>query len=109
MAKNRTKAQKKSIHSHSFSQVPKANIPRSAFDRSHRHLTTMDAGLLYPIYVDEALPGDSFKLKSSIFGRLATPIVPIMDNIYLDIFYFAVPNRLLWANWEKFMGAQENP
>lgn len=92
-----------------FSQVPVANIPRSRFNRSHGHKTTFDAGYLIPIYVDEALPGDTFEVKLTAFARLATPIFPLMDNIYLDFFFFAVPNRLLWDKWQKFMGEQDNP
>ncbi len=95
--------------SHQFSQVPRAEIQRSSFDRSFAHKTTFDAGLLVPIYVDEALPGDTFNLKMSAFARLATPLKPLMDNMYMDTFFFAVPNRLLWTNWEKFNGAQEDP
>ncbi|QXP08633.1 MAG: major capsid protein [Arizlama microvirus] len=94
---------------YSFSQVPVADIPRSAFNRSHGHKTTFDSGYLIPFYVDEALPGDTFKVKASIFARLATPIVPIMDNMHLDVFFFAVPNRLLWDKWQRFMGEQPNP
>lgn len=94
---------------HNFSQVPRADIPRSSFNRSHGNKTTFDAGYLVPFYVDEALPGDTFRASLSAFGRLATPIVPIMDNIYLDFFFFAVPNRLLWTNWKKFNGEQTNP
>jgi len=97
------------MSAHTFSQVPKADIPRSSFDRSHGHKTTLDAGRLYPIFLDEALPGDTFNLKMHAVARLATPIFPIMDNIYLDTFFFAVPYRLLWDNWEKFNGAQANP
>lgn len=97
------------VMSHDFSRVPKADIPRSSFNRSHGYKTTMDAGYLVPIFVDEALPGDTFNLKMSAFGRLATPINPIMDNMYLDTFFFAVPVRLLWDNWEKFHGEQTNP
>ena len=92
-----------------FSQVPKANIQRSVFDRSSSHKTTFDAGLLIPIYVDEALPGDTFTLKMNAFARLATPLKPLMDNLHMETFFFAVPNRLLWENWEKFNGAQDNP
>lgn len=99
----------KSVMKNHFSTVPSANIPRSRFDRSCGHKTTFDAGWLIPIYCDEALPGDTFKLRMSSFGRLATPITPIMDNMFLDTFFFAVPNRLLWENWEKFNGAQTNP
>ena len=100
---------RKSVMSHQFSKSPQARIPRSSFDRSHTHKTTFDAGLLIPILVDEALPGDTFNLRMNAFGRLATPIYPIMDNLYLDTFFFAVPNRLLWENWEKFCGAQDDP
>lgn len=98
-----------SVMSHTFSQVPKAEIQRSTFDRSHGHKTAFDAGLLVPIMVDEALPGDTFTLDATLFARLATPIFPIMDNMYLDTFAFFVPNRLLWSNWEKFNGEQVNP
>ena len=92
-----------------FSQVPRADIPRASFDRSHGYKTTFDAGLLVPIFVDEALPGDTFNLSMTAFGRLATPIFPFMDNVFVDSFFFFVPNRLLWENWEKFNGAQDNP
>jgi len=95
--------------SHKFSEVPKAEIQRSQFDRSFGHKTTFDAGLLIPVYLDEALPGDTFNLNMHGFARLATPIKPIMDNMVLDTFFFAVPNRLVWENWERFNGAQDNP
>ena len=95
--------------SHQFSRVPKVKIPRSTFNRSHGHKTTFDGGYLVPIFVDEALPGDSFNLKMTAFARLATPLHPIMDNMRMETFFFAVPNRLLWDNWEKFCGEQENP
>jgi len=94
---------------HSFNRVPSADIQRSSFDRSHGYKTTFDAGYLIPIYVDEALPGDTFNLNMTGFARLATPLDPIMDNMYIETFFFAVPNRLLWDNWEKFNGAQDNP
>ncbi len=100
---------RKSVMSHKFSEVPRAEIPRSSFDRSHGHKTTFDAGYLVPIFVDEALPGDSFNLKMEGFARMATPIFPIMDNAYMDTFFFAVPVRLIWENWELFNGAQVNP
>lgn len=99
----------KSVMSHQFSQVPRADIPRSSFDRSHGYKTTFDSGYLVPFYVDEALPGDTFNLKAQLFGRLATPIVPIMDNMQLETFYFAVPIRLIWDNWQKFNGEQTDP
>lgn len=95
--------------SNRFTQVPKADIQRSSFDRSHGHKTTINEGYLYPVFLDEALPGDTFNLKMHAIGRLATPIFPIMDNIYLDTQFFAVPYRLLWNNWERFNGAQDNP
>ncbi len=94
---------------HKFSEVPRAEIQRSSFDRSFSHKTTFNAGHLIPIYVDEALPGDTFNLRMSAFARLATPLKPLMDNIYLDTFFFAVPHRLVWENWEKFNGQQTNP
>lgn len=94
---------------YSFSQVPSADIPRSVFNRSHGYKTTFDAGYLIPFYVDEALPGDTFELDVSMFARLATPIAPLMDNMYLEVFFFAVPNRLVWTNWQRFMGERTNP
>lgn len=94
---------------HQFSQVPQASIQRSTFMRSWGYKTTMDSGYLVPIYVDDALPGDTFQLKATLFGRFTTPIVPIMDNVYLETFFFAVPIRLVWNNFQKFMGEQENP
>lgn len=92
-----------------FASVPEAEIQRSTFDRSHGLKTTFNAGKLIPILIDEVLPGDTHNLKDHLFGRLATPIVPFMDNLYLDTHYFFVPTRLVWDNWEKFNGAQENP
>ncbi|WNK14515.1 MAG: major capsid protein [Microvirus sp.] len=99
----------KSSDQHNFAQVPKAEIARSTFNRSHTHKTTFDAGYLVPIFVDEALPGDTFQVNASILARLATPIAPIMDNLHLETFWFAVPNRLVWENWQKFCGEQLNP
>ena len=92
-----------------FATVPRAEIPRAKFKRDHNLHTTMDVGDLVPIFVDEVLPADTFILKDSIFGRLSTPLKPIMDNLYLDTFYFFVPCRLLWDNWHKFNGEQETP
>lgn len=92
-----------------FSQVPHVEVPRSTFNRSHGHKTTFNAGYLIPIYVDEALPGDTFKVKLSAFARMATPIKPIMDNLYLDVFFFAVPNRLLWDHWQELCGEKPTP
>jgi len=99
----------RSVMSHKFSEVPRAEIPRSSFDRSHGLKTTFDAGWLVPIFLDEALPGDTFNLRMTGFGRLATPLHPFMDNLFLETFFFAVPNRILWDNWERFNGAQDDP
>jgi len=99
----------KSVSSHSFAMVPKAEIPRSSFDTQYAHKTTFDAGYLVPIYCDEVLPGDMHNVKATMFARLATPLFPVMDNLHLDTFFFFVPNRLVWNNWVKFMGEQANP
>jgi len=99
----------KSVMKHQFSQVPKAEIQRSSFDRSHGFKTTFNSGYLIPFFVDEALPGDTFNLRASYFARLATPLTPFMDNLFLDTFFFAVPNRLVWDNWQKFNGEQIDP
>lgn len=99
----------KSSNQHLFSQIPRADIQRSSFNRSHGYKTTFDSGWLVPFFVDEVLPGDTFNMKATLFGRLATPVVPFMDNMYLETFFFFVPNRLLWDNWQKFNGEQKNP
>lgn len=96
-------------YARNFSKVPQANIPRSTFNRSHGYKTTFDEGLLIPVFVDEVYPGDTFKVHMTAFARLSTPIKPIMDNMYLESFFFFVPNRLLWDNWTKFMGEQDDP
>lgn len=99
----------KSVMKHQFSQVPRADIPRSSFDRTHGHKSTFNSGFLIPFYCDEALPGDTFKLKATAFSRLATPINPFMDNLRMDTQFFAVPVRLVWDNWQRFNGEQTNP
>ena len=99
----------KSVDVHQFAMVPRAEIPRSGFRVEHTHKTTLDAGYLVPVYADEVLPGDTFNLKMTAFARLATPLYPVMDNLHLDSFFFFVPNRLVWTNWKKFMGEQDNP
>ncbi|AXH75993.1 MAG: major capsid protein [Microviridae sp.] len=98
-----------SVMAHTFSQVPKAEIPRSTFDRSHGHKTTFNAGDLVPIFLDEALPGDTFKVRMTGFARLATPIFPIMDNMFMETHFFSVPMRQVWDNWQKFNGEQVDP
>lgn len=92
---------------HDFSLSPQNQIPRSSFKRSHTVKTTLDAGRLVPFYIDEVYPGDTFNCKATLFGRMATPIVPAMDNAYMDTFFFFVPYRLLWKHWKEFNG--ENP
>lgn len=94
---------------HQFSMIAHANIPRSAFNRSHGVKTTIDSGYIYPIFADEVVPGDTVKIRPYIFGRMTTPIYPIMDNIYLSTWFFFVSLRLLWSNSKKFFGEQTNP
>lgn len=94
---------------HTFAQVPDVKMARSQFDRSFALKDTFNFDYLVPIFVDEILPGDTCNVQTNIFARLATQKVPIMDNMYIDYFFFFVPNRLLWSNWEKFNGAQTNP
>lgn len=87
-----------------FAQAPQVDIQRSTFDRSSGHKTTFNAGKLVPIYVDEVLPGDTFEMSTSAIIRGSTPIFPVMDNANLDIYYFFVPNRLVWDHWKEFNG-----
>ena len=95
---------------HLFSESPRADIQRSSFDRSHGYKTTFDAGYLIPAFVDEVLPADTFILNTTAFSRLLSPLtVPVMDSMYFETFFFFVPSRLLWDNWQKFNGEQENP
>ena len=94
----------RSVDAHNFAMVPRSDIPRSSFSANKAYKTTFDAGYLIPVYVDEVLPGDTFNLRMTSFTRLTTPIFPIMDNMHMDSFFFFVPNRLLWDNWQKFMG-----
>lgn len=94
---------------HQFAMVPRADIPRSTFRMQHGHKTTFDAGLLIPIYCDEVLPGDTYTLSMTAFCRMATPIFPVMDNLYMDTFFFYVPARILWQNWKRFMGERPTP
>lgn len=87
-----------------FSEVPSANIKRSSFDRSFSHKTSFNVGELVPIFVDEVLPGDTFSVDTSKVVRLQTPITPVMDNLFLDTYFFFVPSRLCWEHWKEFMG-----
>jgi len=94
---------------HQFSQVPRADIPRSSFNLSHGLKSTLDVDFLVPILVADIIPGDTWNLRASFFMRLATPLHPIMDNMYCETHWFFVPYRLLWSNFEKFHGAQDDP
>lgn len=98
-----------SVNTHNFAMIPRADIPRSSFRIQSTHKTAFNGGDLVPIYVDEVLPGDTINMKMTAFCRLSTPIVPVMDNLHLDTFWFFVPNRLVWDNWQKFQGEQINP
>lgn len=98
-----------SAKQHYFSMVPDVEIPRSVFNRSSNLKTAFNTNSLVPIYLDEVLPGDTFNMKATMFGRLGTTIKPVMDNMYLDTFWFFVPTRLVWSNFKKFMGEQADP
>ena len=91
-----------------FSQVPRANIRRARFKRDYSNTTTINEGEIVPIYVDEVLPGDTVSLIQNSLVRMATPIYPVMDNCYMDIYYFFCPNRLLWEHWENLMGQNDD-
>ena len=97
------------VRGHRFSDAPAMYMKRTKFDRSHVYKTTFDSGKLIPVFVDEVLPGDTTRMSINYFARLATPIKPIMDNIYLDWFFFFVPNRLVWEHWQNFCFEQEDP
>lgn len=99
----------KSVDVHQFAMVPRADIPRSSFRMQKTLKTTFDSGFLIPILCEEVLPGDTFNLRMTAFCRLATPIFPFMDNMYLESFFFFIPNRIVWENWVRFMGEQDNP
>src|SRR5579862_2752091 len=94
---------------HSFSMIPRADIPRSSFRMQHQHKTTIQASLLFPIYTREILPGDSFNVSMSAFCRLSTPLYPILDNMDLETLFFFVPCRLVWVHWQNFQGEQNSP
>ena len=97
------------VSQHRFAEIPKAEIPRSVFDRSFTTKTAFNSGLLIPVFFDEVLPGDTFDVNASFFTRLATPVVPIMDNLWLDSFFFFVPYRLVWDHWTNMHGERKNP
>ena len=90
-----------------FNQVPRLDITRSRFKRRQDVKLTMNAGQLIPFYVDEVLPGDTFSIDQAAIVRMTTPIFPVMDNCYMDIYYFNVPCRILWKNFKRFMGEND--
>ncbi len=94
---------------HSFASIPSVKTPRSVFNRSCGTKTTFDAGLLVPVFVDEALPGDTMRMEMATFARMATPLHPVMDNLHLDVFFFSVPLRIIWDNFKRFMGEEPSP
>lgn len=91
-----------------FNQVPRLDITRSRFKRRQNVKLTMNAGQLIPFYVDEVLPGDTFEIDQAAIIRMTTPIFPVMDNCYMDVYYFFTPNRILWKNWKRFMGENDS-
>lgn len=92
-----------------FANIENPNVQRSVFDRSSGFKADFDSGKLIPFFFDAAVPGDTFKGEAHLFGRLNTPIKPIMDNIYIDVHYFSVPHRLVWDNFKRFMGERPDP
>lgn len=94
---------------HSFSLAPQAGIPRSKFNRTFGVKTTFNEGYLIPVLADEMLPGDTFALTMHAFARISTLLFPIMDNLYLETFFFFTPNRLVWSNWENFCQVKSSP
>lgn len=93
----------RNVESH-FGNIPTKDIRRSKLKRPCRHLTSMNTGDIVPIYRDEVLPGDTINLNESMVVRMATPIAPVMDNAWIDTYYFFVPMRLVWDHWREFMG-----
>jgi hypothetical protein len=110
MARNKGRKRRQNVSAqHTFAQIPSVQIPRSGFDRSNGLKTTFNSGDLVPVFLDEALPGDTMTMNMHSFARMATPLHPIMDTLKLDVFFFSVPVRLVWENWQKFCGEKENP
>lgn len=91
-----------------YAQVPHAEIRRAKFQRDFNLLTTMNEGDLVPIYLDEVLPADTFKINLNALVRMATPLYPVMDNAYMDFYFFFVPARLLWKHFQNLMGQNDN-
>lgn len=99
----------KSVMSHNFGRTPSVQAPRSVFDRSSGFKVAIDADYLYPFFLDEIVPGDSMKMNATMFGRMNTPINPILDNLHLDTFWFYVPYRILFDNFRYMLGEQDSP
>lgn len=91
-----------------YAQVPHAEIRRAKFQRDFNLLTTMNEGDLIPIYLDEVLPADTFKINLNALVRMATPLYPVMDNAYMDFYFFFVPARLLWKHFQNLMGQNDS-
>ena len=93
-----------------FKNTPQINLKRSKFDMSHSMNTTLNVGEIVPIFLEQdVLPGDTIQIDMSSIVRMATPIYPTFDNLYMDTYFFFVPNRLLWDNWAKFWGENDDP
>nr|QJB20165.1 MAG: major capsid protein [Microvirus sp.] len=101
--------QLKSTMRHNFADISDSNVPRSLFNLSRTRKGTFDPDYIYPFFVQEVIPGDNFTISHAFYSRLNTPLLPYMDNMYITMDYFYVPNRIVWENWEKFWGFQENP
>lgn len=99
----------RSVDAQRFAMIPRPDVPRSVFSRPQGHKTSFNAGYLVPVFCDEVYPGDTHQVRMTAFARLATPIYPLMDNMWLESFFFFVPNRLVWRNWQKLMGEEETP
>lgn len=91
-----------------FNQIPQMKASRTRFNRDQTILTTFDAGKLIPFYVDEVLPGDTFSVDTAAIIRMTTPKYPVMDDSFIDFYYFFCPNRILWDNFKYFMGEVES-
>lgn len=102
------KARRGQAKQYKFARASVPSVPRSMFIRSHGGKTTFDAGFLVPFFIDEILPGDTSKMSAHIFARIATLLKPVMENIYLETFFFFVPNRLVWTDWKHFMGEKKS-
>lgn len=92
-----------------FANIEKPRVPRSRFDLSFSHKTTFFDTKLFPVMIEEVLPGDTFDVKVAHVIRMLTPVTPLMDNMFVDFHFFFVPCRLVWENWERFQGAQDDP